>query len=149
MKIQTYPSLNDTRAWWLGRIPDGWEVIKVKYLAGNDNSVVQTGPFGAQLHAADYVDEGVPLILIRNVKDMKIDESQIPRISPEDAERLCMYRLDAGDIVFSRVGSIGRVALCTEREKGWVISGQMLRLRLRNPRRSRCLQHTLSVLPLF
>jgi type I restriction enzyme, S subunit len=44
-----------------------------------------------------------------------------------------MYRLEEGDVVFSRVGSIGRIAPVTEREKGWLISGQMLRIRIANP----------------
>jgi len=126
--------MRDSGVEWLGVVPEGWEIIRVKLLEGNDTSVVQTGPFGAQLHASDYLDDGVPLILIRNVRDLKIDETGIPRVSEEDAERLSMYRLSIGDIVFSRVGSIGRIALCTEREKGWLISGQMLRLRIQNPR---------------
>ncbi len=125
--------IKDSRVEWLGKVPDEWGIVRVKLLEGNDTSVVQTGPFGAQLHASDYLDEGIPLILIRNVRDLKIDETDIPRISEEDAERLFMYRLNVGDIVFSRVGSIGRIALCTEREKGWLISGQMLRLRIQNP----------------
>jgi len=129
-----YPKYKPSGTEWLGEIPEHWEVIRVKSLEGNKASVVQTGPFGAQLHAHDYVDEGVPLILIRNVGDMRIDDTDIPMISQEDAERLSMYRLKAGDIVFSRVGSIGRIALCSDREHGWLISGQMLRLRITNPR---------------
>ena len=125
--------MKDSGVEWLGEVPDVWGIVRVKLLEGNDTSVVQTGPFGAQLHASDYLDEGVPFILIRNVRNLKIDETDIPRISEEDAERLFMYRLNVGDIVFSRVGSIGRIALCTEREKGWLISGQMLRLRIQNP----------------
>ncbi|MCG7847569.1 MAG: restriction endonuclease subunit S [ANME-2 cluster archaeon] len=125
--------MKDSGVEWIEEVPEEWGVIRVKLLEGNDTSVVQTGPFGAQLHASDYLDDGVPLILIRNVRDLKIDETDIPRISKEDAERLSMYRLNIGDIVFSRVGSIGRIALCTEREKGWLISGQMLRLRIQNP----------------
>ena len=54
----------------------------------------------------------------------------IPKISAEDATRLSNYRVEVGDIVFSRVGSIGRIAKITEKERGWLISGQMLRLRL-------------------
>jgi type I restriction enzyme, S subunit len=130
---QNIPRKNPGEGWY-GNIPDNWEIIKIKYLSGNDSSVVQTGPFGAQLHASDYVDEGVPLILIKNVKDLFIDDSDIPKVSHDDADRLAMYRLEAGDVVFSRVGSIGRIAFVTDREKGWLISGQMLRLRIRNPK---------------
>ena len=124
--------MKDSGVPWLGQIPEHWDTIRVKLLAGNDASVVQTGPFGAQLHASDYVqdEDGIPLILIRNVKDLYIDTDEIPKISRENAKRLSMYRLCIGDIVFSRVGSIGRIALVTEREEGWLISGQMLRLRL-------------------
>ena len=127
-----YPVYKDSGIEWIGEVPEGWKIISIKCLEGNSANVVQTGPFGAQLHADDYVDEGVPLILIRNVRDMRIDDTNIPQVSLSDAERLSMYRLREGDIVFSRVGSIGRIALCTERENGWLISGQMLRLRMTN-----------------
>jgi restriction endonuclease S subunit len=127
-----YPSYMPSGVEWLGEVPEGWDVQRVKSLERNAAYVVQTGPFGAQLHSGDYVDEGVPFILIKNVNNLKIDDSNIPKITFDDAERLSIYRLELGDIVFSRVGSIGRIALCTEREKGWVISGQMLRLRIKN-----------------
>jgi len=128
-----YPAYKDSGVEWLGKVPEHWEIIRLKHLASNDINVVQTGPFGAQLHASDYVENGVPLILIRNVNNLKIDDSDIPKISEEKAESLSSYRLEIGDIVFSRVGSIGRIAIVTEREKGWLISGQMLRIRIANP----------------
>lgn len=128
-----YPAYKDSGVEWLGKVPEHWEIIRLKHLAGNDINVVQTGPFGAQLHASDYVDNGVPLILIRNVNNLKIDDSDIPKISEKKAESLSSYRLEIDDIVFSRVGSIGRIAIVTEREKGWLISGQMLRIRIENP----------------
>jgi type I restriction enzyme S subunit len=132
--IVAYAIYKDSGVQWIGNIPEHWNVIRVKSLERNSAYAVQTGPFGAQLHADDYVDEGVPLILIRNVEDMRIDDRDIPKVSLEDAKRLSMYRIKKGDIVFSRVGSIGRIAPCTDREEGWLISGQMLRLRITNPR---------------
>jgi type I restriction enzyme S subunit len=90
---------------------------------------VQTGPFGAQLHADDYVEQGVPFILIKNIKDGYLDPSGMPNISTEDATRLSVYRLEAGDVVFSRVGRVGSCFLAEEHHNGWVISGQLLRLR--------------------
>jgi type I restriction enzyme, S subunit len=132
MKRRPYPKYKPSGVEWLGDVPESWKILRTKALEKNSSTVVQTGPFGAQLHAGDYVDEGIPLILIRNVGDMNIDASNIPLISQEDAARLSMYRLREGDIVFSRVGSIGRIALCTNKEDGWLISGQMLRLRITN-----------------
>ncbi len=115
---------------WLGEVPEHWFCVSLKNIEPYNSQMVQTGPFGAQLHASDYVDEGVPLILIKNVRNLTIDDSDIPKISAEDAKRLSIYRVEVGDIVFSRVGSIGRIAKITEKERGWLISGQMLRLRL-------------------
>jgi type I restriction enzyme S subunit len=137
MKLKPYPKYKDSEIEWIGEIPEGWDVIKIKHIAGNCSIPVQTGPFGAQLHADDYVNEGIPFILIRNVNHGKINNTNIPFVSEEDAERLFMYRLKADDIVFSRVGSLGRAALVTNREEGWLISGQMLRLRLKDKRINR------------
>jgi len=57
----------------------------------------------------------------------------LPKISEEKAKELERYRLKVGDIVFSRVGSVGRVVVIKSYQKGWLISGQMLRVRLENP----------------
>ena len=122
--------MKDSGIEWLGEIPTHWLCVSLKNIEPYNSQMVQTGPFGAQLHASDYVDEGVPLILIKNVRNLAIDDSDIPKISAEDATRLSNYRVEVGDIVFSRVGSIGRIAKITEKERGWLISGQMLRLRL-------------------
>lgn len=129
-KYQPYNKYKLSEVRWIGKVPAAWSVIALKNLDPHNSSIAQTGPFGAQLHASDYVDDGIPLILIRNVYDGRIDDSEIPRITKEDACRLAEYAVKVGDIVFSRVGSIGRIAPITDREAGWIISGQMLRLRI-------------------
>ena len=130
MSFKKYEAYKESGVEWLGEIPSHWLCISLKNIEPYNSQMVQTGPFGAQLHASDYVDEGVPLILIKNVRNLAIDDSDIPKISTEDAKRLSIYSVEVGDIVFSRVGSIGRIAKITEKERGWLISGQMLRLRL-------------------
>jgi type I restriction enzyme S subunit len=111
----------------MNEMPD-WTRARIEGL-GISGDVVQTGPFGAQLHAEDYVKEGVPLILIRNIKESGLDETGMPRIREEDALRLFKYSLIPGDIVFSRVGRVGSCFLAKQEHKGWIISGQTLRTR--------------------
>jgi len=130
LQYSPYPAYKPSGIPWLGNIPAHWKIVRVKHLAANVVDAVQTGPFGAQLHASDYIEDGIPLILIKNVMNLRIEDSNIPRISFEKAKDLAQYRLKSGDLVFSRVGSIGRIALTTKREEGWLISGQMLRMRL-------------------
>lgn len=109
-----------------------WETKTIHELGGGKSSTVQTGPFGSQLHADDYVEDGVPFILIRNIGDNGLKVDALPRISCSDAKRLAKYSLNPGDIVFSRVGRTGSCLLISDDEAGWIISGQTLRLRLEN-----------------
>ena len=108
--------------------PESWRIKSISDLGGS--GAVQTGPFGAELHAEDYVASGVPLVLIRNIGDGEVREEGLPLISRRDAKRLSTYALEADDIVFSRVGRVGSCFLASERHAGWIISGQLLRVRI-------------------
>jgi len=54
----------------------------------------------------------------------------MPCITQQDAKRLSLYSLEPDDIVFSRVGRVGSCFLVEKEQKSWIISGQMLRIRL-------------------
>ncbi len=90
---------------------------------------IQTGPFGSQLHAEDYVIEGVPSIMPVNIGDNRIIEDGIARISEEDAIRLSRYLVKEGDIIYSRRGDVRRRALIREHETGWLCGTGCLRIR--------------------
>lgn len=115
----------------IDEIPVGWNCSSIIELGGNLKDCVQTGPFGAQLHSSDYIEEGVPLLLIRNITNEGLNRKGLPRISVEDASRLSKYSLKENDLVFSRVGRVGSCFLVTREERGWIISGQLLRIRLK------------------
>lgn len=105
-------------------VPTGWDdSIIVK------NSSVQTGPFGSQLHNEDYVDNGTPIITVEHMDGKYIAHRNHPLVSQEDVARLNKYNLRAGDIVFSRVGSVDRAVMVTSHEDGWLFSGRCLRVR--------------------
>ena len=106
---------------------NNWKTYKL-----GDLAAVQTGPFGSQLHASDYVETGIPSIMPVNIVDHKVEEACIARIKPEDAKRLIKYLVASGDVVFSRRGEIHRRALITEKENGWLCGTGCLRARLRN-----------------
>src|SRR5690242_13343091 len=88
-------------------IPEGWKKTSICKLGNDLPNVVQTGPFGAQLHSDDYVKEGIPFILIKNLRNGQVDETDMPRISEADAKRLSIYALQKGDVAFTRVGRVG------------------------------------------
>ncbi|HEV8712323.1 MAG TPA: restriction endonuclease subunit S [Candidatus Binatia bacterium] len=114
----------------LGKIPAGWRVSSLGTLFPDDTECVLTGPFGSNLHAHDYREEGVPLILVKHVVDGHILEDDLPLVGAHKLGDMERYRLVVGDIVFTRVGAVGRSAYVHPRYSGWLISGQMLRVRV-------------------
>jgi type I restriction enzyme S subunit len=105
-----------------------WDVKKLGEVAD-----VKTGPFGAQLHESDYVQNGTPIITVEHLGEFGVDcKDAPPMVSDSDKERLKQYVLNEGDIVFSRVGSIDRNALVRKPESGWLFSGRLLRVRPTN-----------------
>jgi type I restriction enzyme, S subunit len=96
------------------------------------NGTIRTGPFGSQLHESDYSDDGTPVVMPKNIVDGRVSVEGIARISNEHVARLAQHKLRAGDIVYGRRGDIGRRALITEREDGWLCGTGCLRISLGN-----------------
>ena len=80
---------------------------------------IQTGPFGSQLHASDYVADGIPCIMPANIKSNRVDLSAIAYVSEKDAKRLSKHLVKAGDILYSRRGDVTQKALIREAEAGY------------------------------
>jgi hypothetical protein len=99
----------------LGEIPEGWLITT---LGGICNGALQTGPFGSQLHAAEYQDEGVPVLMPKDLLKCRANLSTAARIAPERAEELAKHKLVAGDLLFSRRGDVARFALIDEQSAG-------------------------------
>ena len=106
-----------------------WEVMPLGEVCRRGGGNVQTGPFGSQLHASDYVSDGIPSVMPQNIGDNKILYTGIAKITREDAERLSKYRMREGDIVYSRRGDVERRALVRKTEDGWLCGTGCLRIR--------------------
>lgn len=104
----------------LGLIPKGWTASSLGALCKAAGGWIQTGPFGSQLHASDYLDAGIPVVMPQDMKGRRVSEDRIARISQANADRLSKHKLEIGDIVFSRRGDVGRHATVSEREEGWL-----------------------------
>jgi type I restriction enzyme S subunit len=113
-------------------LPQGWTITTLGQLCDAGGGDIQTGPFGSQLHASDYVEVGIPSIMPTNFTAGGIRSTGIARIAAEDARRLQKYRVATGDIVYSRRGDVEKCALVTSVEDGWLCGTGCLRVRLGN-----------------
>jgi type I restriction enzyme S subunit len=118
----------------VGDLPPKWTYSTLGEICTQSGGSVQTGPFGSQLHASDYVVEGIPSIMPQNIGENRINRDGIARIRIEDAKRLGKYRVRKGDIVYSRRGDVERRALIREEENGWLCGTGCLRIRFGDER---------------
>lgn len=103
-----------------GSVPDSWEVTSLGEVVQRAGGHIQTGPFGSQLHASDYVEVGIPSIMPVNIGEGRIISDGIARITEADARRLSRHRVSVGDIVYSRRGDVERHALIQNGQAGWL-----------------------------
>lgn len=97
-------------------IPEGWEWARFSDLMLS----FSTGPFGTMLHKSDYVQDGIPLVNPANIVGKSIVPSKKMMVSADTAERLNAYRLESGMLVMGRRGEMGRCAVVSERQAGWL-----------------------------
>ena len=97
-------------------IPPKWSWCRLCEISNS----MSTGPFGTTLHQSDYVNEGVPLVNPMNIVNGKIVPSGKMMVNEETKKRLSSYELLEGDIVVARRGEMGRCAVVTENERGWL-----------------------------
>jgi|CXWL01.1.fsa_nt_gi type I restriction enzyme S subunit len=97
-------------------LPQGWEWIRLSDYATD----IATGPFGSVIHQSDYIQGGVPLINPSHMIGDKIIADETISVSIEMAKALVSYAIYDSDIVMARGGEVGRIALVTKNENGWL-----------------------------
>lgn len=94
--------MKDSGIEWIGEIPEGWEITKIKHIV---SSVTDTDHF-----MPDSAEFGIPYLMIGDLKDLSssIDWDSSKKISIEDYKKLSIKsRPQIGDIIFARYASIG------------------------------------------
>lgn len=95
--------------------PRGWIRKRI-----GDIAHVKIGPFGSLLHKSDYISGGTPLVNPVHMKDLRIVMDNDFTISDSKKQELNNYLLKEGDIVIARRGDIGRCALVTAKDDGYL-----------------------------
>ena len=101
-----------------------WEKVKLGDISAN----IQTGPFGSQLHQHDYSEVGTPVVMPKDLIGGKISEQSIARVSQDHVQRLNRHIIQKGDILYSRRGDVGRCAIASDHETGWLCGTGCLRV---------------------
>lgn len=118
--------MKDSGVEWLGEVPAHWVVTQLKF----NTLEMQTGPFGSQLHAEDYVDDGIPLVNPAHMVEGKIVPDPQVTVDEQTWQRLSRHGLKSGELIFARRGELGRCAVVTKVEEGWLCGTGSLKAKL-------------------
>lgn len=114
----------------LPHLPEGWCWATVDQVGVGDEQVVMTGPFGTSLGRSDFVEAGVPVITIGCLQERGIAVDKADAVAEPKAIELERYRLKSGDLLFSRMASVGRAGIVPETLAGALFNYHIMRLRL-------------------
>ena len=111
-------------------LPDCWQWFPLDALLVTPDGMT-TGPFGTLLQKTDVRAEGIPVLGIANVQANRFVAGFTDFLDPWKAEALSTYRLEGGDIVIARSGTVGRSCVVPDDiEPKPLMSTNLIRLRV-------------------
>lgn len=120
--------MKDSGLAWLGEIPAHWNVTRIKYMVDAHDGI-QMGPFGGMLLDLDTVDTGFKVYGQENT--ISGDFSRGSRwVSEARFRELERYRLQTGDLVLTRKGSLGNARLVQELPQPGICDSDTIRVRV-------------------
>jgi type I restriction enzyme S subunit len=97
-------------------LPEGWVWCRLGHLGDKITSAFVDGPFGSSINTKnDYIESGVPVLRMVNVKPYKFKNESMKYISEEKYRSFLRHGVIPGDILFSKVGAgIGEACIVPE-----------------------------------
>ncbi len=88
-------------------LPEGWKWVKLGEVAENKKFSIVDGPFGTQLHADEYIEDGeIPVVRVINLSfEGKFIEKDLVFISQQKAKQLSRSKVVPGDIIIAKTGA--------------------------------------------
>ena len=110
--MEKYQSYKSSGVEWIGEIPEGWILNKIKH-----HSQVNVG---LVINPSTYFDDNgtIPIITGKNVQTTGIDLTNVDFITEQSNDLLIKTQIFEGDIVSMRVGYPGRSCVIKEKENG-------------------------------
>lgn len=110
--------------------PEGWVWATVGQIGEIGEQTVLTGPFGTNLKKEDFTSEGVPVVTIGCLTEAGLNLEKAAFVSKEKAKELVRYGLRIGDLLFSRMATVGRAGIVGQEADGCLFNYHLMRLRI-------------------
>jgi len=121
--------------------PKGWETGNIDTVLRNPKTDLRCGPFGTQLKVHELVNEGIPLFGIESVRNGKFHYKTSKFLTTRKAAELGSFDTKPGDVLVTRMGTIGEACVVPEGVEEARISYHLFRIRTD---RNKCLPEFLA-----
>lgn len=125
-------TMKDSGVAWLGEVPAHWGTSKkLTDLAERRQHSFVNGPFGSDLLTSELVQEGVPVIYIRDLKHQGYTRVSEWCVTLEKAMQLRFCNVVSGDILIAKVGDPpGLAVVYPAGEPDGIVTQDVIRLRV-------------------
>lgn len=121
--------MKDSGIDWIGEIPEGWEVCRVKSVIEEGKEGIKIGPFGSAL--TNKVEDGGEYKIYGqwNIvgKDFTKGKNYITKYTFEE---LLSYKIASGDILVSLMGTVGKCVVIPDNIQEGIMDSHVIKIRL-------------------
>lgn len=122
--MKKYEAYKDSGIEWIGMIPEGWNIIPMKHY------FYMKGRIGWQgLKADEFLDEGPYLVTGTDFLDGRVCWDRCYHISEERYNEAPEIHVERGDLLITKDGTVGKLALIEEKPDKVSLNSHLLILR--------------------
>jgi hypothetical protein len=109
---------------------EDWIEVELGELTENPKNDIVDGPFGSNLKSDEYVDIGIPVFKIQNIKANRFVDKNIHYVTPQKSEELKRHTFKKGDLIITKLGDpLGLCCKVPEKYEFGVIVADLIRFR--------------------
>jgi len=110
-------------------LPEHWVEKRLGYLAKEERAAFVDGPFGSDLKTSDYIDDGVPLIQLNNIRDSKHLMQNMKFVTEDKKQQLIRHLAIPGDVVIAKMAEpVARAAAVGNNYSEYVIVADCVKM---------------------
>ena len=108
--------------------PD-WQFVELKKFSSGKKHCFVNGPFGSDLLSSELVDQGMPVIYIRDIKNGRYQRKSKAFVTPEKFNSLIACQVSLGDVVIAKVGDPPCEAALYDSTEAGVVTQDVIRIK--------------------
>lgn len=119
-------------------LPPGWTLVPLAQLTKTPKQDIVDGPFGSNLKASEYVDQGVPIVRLQNISRNAFLDKNIRCIPESKARELERHSFVSGDLIVTKLGDpVGKACIVPPSLPSGIIVADVVRVRIDESRASK------------